>query len=57
MDQHIELFVLEAQVLGKALLFEVEAERLGEAEGHGLQSLAEGLWPRHSVTLHLDGSE
>ena len=57
MDQNIELFVLEAQVLGEALLLQVEAERLGEAEGHGLQSLAEGLWPGHGVTLHLDGSQ
>jgi hypothetical protein len=57
MDQHVQLLVLQAQVLGEALLLEVEAKGLGEAEGHSLQPLVEGLWPGNGVTLHLDGSQ
>ena len=55
--QHIQLFTLALQLLAQALLFEIEAERLGEAARHRLQPLAERVRPGHHLGFHLDGPQ
>ena len=56
-QQDVELGLLPSEGLLQLLLFQIQAEGFGQAEGNGLQSLAEAFRPGHRKGFHLDGSK
>jgi len=57
MDQQAQLLLLILQAGGQTPPLMVEQQRLGEAEGHGLQALTQRLRPVAARALHLQGAQ
>ena len=57
MHQQAHLFLLQLQAPLQALLLKVESQRLGEAERHRLQALAQRIGPDAAVGLHLESPQ
>jgi hypothetical protein len=56
MHQQPELVVLLGQGAAEPLLFEVQAEGLGEAAGRGLEPVCQGLGPGPLAAVHPQGA-